>query len=83
MSRELSLLVLSYAGKALCLLAAASVLYSAHCRIREGAINVYGSAVEKAKNPITFWAIIAVALVGVGCLIYVGLGQPALLQMSA
>jgi hypothetical protein len=78
MSRELSLLVLSYAGRALCLLAAAFALYSAHCRIREGAINLYGSAVEKDKYPITFWAIIAVALVGIGCLIYVGLGQSAL-----
>ena len=73
MSRELSLVVLSYAGRALGLAAAGSILYSAHRRVREGAFEIYGTAVRKSDNPGSFWSVIAVAVAGACWLVYLAL----------
>jgi hypothetical protein len=73
MSRELWLLVLSYAGRALGLAAAGFIVYSVHRRVREGAFELYGTAVRKSDNPGSFWAVILVGLAGACWLVFLAL----------
>ena len=75
MSRQFALLIVSYAGALVCFVLAGAIVYSAYRRIREGSFDLYGSAVERKKNPGSFWAVVAIALLGACWLAYVGMWQ--------
>jgi hypothetical protein len=48
---------------------AAAIVRSVVCRIKEGSFSFYGTDVHRKKNPISFWSMVMVALVGAGWLI--------------
>ena len=75
MSRHLSLLLLSYAGALVCFVLAGVIVYSAYCRVREGSFNLYGSIVDRHKNPGSFWVVVAIGLCGACWLAFVGMWQ--------
>lgn len=63
---EIALRVLSF-------LAAALILRSAVARIREGSFSLYGTPVERSKNPYSFWVVVVVALLGAAWFIVLGI----------
>ena len=71
MSRELSLGLLDYGVRIGGLALAAFIVYSAWCRVREGKFERYGIEVDKDNNPGSFWAVLALGLIGAACLVYV------------
>lgn len=57
------------------LLLAATIIRSVTIRVREGSFSLYGTAVERAKNPISFWCVVITALIGaVGFIVFAFLG---------
>lgn len=50
--------------RALCFLAAALIFRSTHSRLREGSFSLYGTSVERAKHPFSFWSVIGLAVLG-------------------
>lgn len=50
---------------------AAVIIRSAIIRVREGSFSLYGTPVERAKNPVSFWSVVITALIGaVGFIVF-------------
>ena len=52
--------------RALGIFLAIVIVRSAVYRIKEGVFSIYGTDVYRKKNPLTFWSVIGVALIGAG-----------------
>ncbi len=42
------------------------IVRSAVYRIKEGSFSLYGTDVHRKKNPVSFWSVVGVALIGAG-----------------
>lgn len=59
--------------RALGIVLAVVIVRSAVYRIKEGAFSLYGTDVHRKKNPISFWSVVGVALVGAGWFVVLAL----------
>ena len=52
--------------RALGIVLAAVIVRSVVYRIKEGSFSLYGTDVHRKKNPVSFWSMVGLALIGAG-----------------